>query len=114
MRKDGTLVPVTMSLAPILDANGTIVGLSSIARDMTVRRTAEQGLHRLAVLLESANAAISGETDAISGETDAIFGVTLEGITTSWNPGAERMFGYLQQGDDRQIRSYPQSQGPTR
>lgn len=107
MRKDGTLVPVTMSLAPILDADGTIVGLSSIARDMTVRRTAEQGLHRLAVLLESANAAISGETDAI-------FGVTLEGITTSWNPGAERMFGYLQQGDDRQIRSYPQSQGPTR
>ena len=54
---------------------------------MTVRRTAEQGLHQLAVLLESANAAISGETDAI-------VGITPEGIITSWNPGAEKMFGY--------------------
>jgi len=87
VRKDGTLVPVAMTLAPILDADGTIVGVSSIALDVTVRRTAEQGLHQLATLLESANAAISGETDAI-------VGATLEGIITSWNPGAETMFGY--------------------
>ncbi len=87
VRKDGTLVPVAMTLASILDADGTIVGVSSIARDVTVRRKAEQGLQRLAVLLESANAAISGETDAI-------VGITLEGIITSWNPGAEKMFGY--------------------
>jgi len=90
VRKDGTLVPVAMTLAPILDADGTIVGVSSIALDVTVRRTAEQGLHQLAVLLQSANAAISGETDAI-------LGVTLEGIITSWNPGAEKMFGYSSQ-----------------
>jgi len=90
VRKDGTLVPVAMSLAPILDADGTIVGVSSIALDVTVQRTAEQGLHQLAVLLQSANAAISGETDAI-------LGVTLEGIITSWNPGAEKMFGYSSQ-----------------
>jgi len=87
VRKDGTLVPVAMTLAPILDADGTIVGVSSIALDVTLRRKAEQGLHQLAALLESANAAISGETDAI-------VGVTLEGIITSWNPGAEKMFGY--------------------
>ena len=90
VRKDGTLVPVAMTLAPILDADGTIVGVSSIARDVTVLRTAEKGLHQLAVLLESANAAISGETDAI-------VGITLEGIITSWNPGAEKMFGYSSQ-----------------
>jgi len=43
VRKDGTLVPVAMTLAPILDADGTIVGVSSIALDVTVQRTAEQG-----------------------------------------------------------------------
>lgn len=90
VRKDGTLVPVAMTLAPILDADGTIVGVSSIALDVTVQRTAEQGLHQLAVLLQSANAAISGVTDAI-------VGITLEGIITSWNPGAEKMFGYSSQ-----------------
>ncbi|NMM25218.1 MAG: PAS domain S-box protein [Phycicoccus sp.] len=87
VRKDGTLAPVAMTLAPILDADGTIVGVSSVAYDVTCRRTTEQELHQQAVLLESANAAVSGETDAI-------VGITLEGIVTSWNLGAEKIFGY--------------------
>ena len=40
-RKDGTLVQVSLSVSPITDANGTIVGASKIARDITERKQAE-------------------------------------------------------------------------
>ena len=40
MRKDGTLVPVSLTISPILDANGTITAASTIARDISERRQA--------------------------------------------------------------------------
>jgi PAS domain S-box-containing protein len=35
IRKDGTMFPVSLSVAPIRDSHGAIVGLYAIARDMT-------------------------------------------------------------------------------
>ena len=40
MRKDGTLIPVSLTISPILDANGTITAASTIARDISERRQA--------------------------------------------------------------------------
>ncbi len=40
MRKDGTLVPVSLTISPILDANGTITAASTIARDISERKQA--------------------------------------------------------------------------
>jgi PAS domain S-box-containing protein len=37
IRKDGTVFPVSLTIAPIRDADGSNVGLSAIARDMRVR-----------------------------------------------------------------------------
>jgi diguanylate cyclase (GGDEF)-like protein/PAS domain S-box-containing protein len=37
-RKDGTIVPIALSASPILDATGRIIGISSIARDITQRK----------------------------------------------------------------------------
>ncbi|QJR37880.1 hybrid sensor histidine kinase/response regulator [Gemmatimonas groenlandica] len=48
--------------------------------DVTIRRRAEVEAHRLASIVESSE--------------DAIIGKTLDGRVTSWNRGAERMFGY--------------------
>jgi hypothetical protein len=42
VRKDGAQIEVSMSISPILDGRGRIVGASSIARDMTDRRWAAQ------------------------------------------------------------------------
>ena len=42
--KDGSLVYVTLTISPIHDRNGNIVGASTIARDMTSRRLAEEAL----------------------------------------------------------------------
>ncbi|HXI57170.1 MAG TPA: PAS domain S-box protein, partial [Polyangia bacterium] len=45
-RKDGTDVIVSISLAPILDASGTVVGVSKAARDLTAQRTAAELLRQ--------------------------------------------------------------------
>jgi diguanylate cyclase (GGDEF)-like protein/PAS domain S-box-containing protein len=42
LRKDGTIVQVSMTMSPILNASGAIVGISSIARDITERKRAEE------------------------------------------------------------------------
>jgi PAS domain S-box-containing protein len=41
-RKDGTLVDISLTVSPILDRNGVIVGASKIARDITERRRAQE------------------------------------------------------------------------
>lgn len=51
-----------------------------IVQDITARRASEQDAQRLAAIVESSD--------------DAIVGKDLKGIVTSWNAGAERMFGY--------------------
>jgi PAS domain S-box-containing protein len=41
-RKDGTLLDISLTVSPIVDARGTIVGASKIARDITERRALER------------------------------------------------------------------------
>jgi PAS domain S-box-containing protein len=41
-RKDGTLVPVFLSVSPILAPDGTVIGASKIARDISERKRAEE------------------------------------------------------------------------
>jgi PAS domain S-box-containing protein len=51
-----------------------------IVQDVTARKIAEEGLHRLAAIVESSD--------------DAIVSKDLNGVVTSWNQGAQRIFGY--------------------
>jgi diguanylate cyclase (GGDEF)-like protein/PAS domain S-box-containing protein len=46
VRKDGTLVPVSLNASPIRDEHGTVVGISSIAYDITERRRAAESLNQ--------------------------------------------------------------------
>jgi PAS domain S-box-containing protein len=45
-RKDGTPVEVSLTISPIVDAEGRVVGVSGIARDITLRKLAERELSR--------------------------------------------------------------------
>jgi len=80
VRKDATVCPVSITVAPIRDEDGHVVGASAVHRDVTEQRRAFEVGQRMGALVE-----FSGE---------AIIGSTLEGIITSWNPAAERLFGY--------------------
>lgn len=50
LRKDGTAVEVSLTLAPIRDAHGAIVGVSDISHEITQRKQAERQLARLALV----------------------------------------------------------------
>jgi len=78
--KDGHRVDVTLSISPIRDASGRVVGASEIARDVSLMRDAERTKAILAAVVQSSD--------------DAIVSKDLNSIVMSWNPAAERMFGW--------------------
>lgn len=78
--KNGRRIEVSLTISPMTDASGKIFGASKVARDITERRRHEMELARLAAIVSSSD--------------DAIISKTLQGFITSWNVGAERIFGY--------------------
>ena len=83
IRKDGRLIDIVITVSPMKDALGRIIGASKIARDITDRKRWEK-----AELAQSFLGAL------VASAEDAIVSKTLEGVVTSWNPAAERLFGY--------------------
>lgn len=77
-RKDGTVVPVEGRQTRVDLPTGPVY--LAVWRDISERRRAEETRARLAAIVESS--------------ADAIFAKTLDGIITSWNPAAARLYGY--------------------
>ena len=62
--KDGTLIHVSLNMSPIKDSGGSVIGVSSISRDITDRKRAEEELHGYTEAMESANQTLEGFNSA--------------------------------------------------
>ena len=96
-RRNGSEFPVEISLSPVATEDGMLV-LSAI-RDISDRKRMAEELRRASEELHRRTVEQLGENRArlasiIDSSEDAIISKDLNGIITSWNRGAEHIYGY--------------------
>jgi len=82
LAKSGLQIPVSLSISPIKNNQQEIIGASKIARDISDQNLAKEKTAMLAAIVDSSD--------------DAIISKNLNGYITSWNRGAENIFGYTE------------------
>ena len=87
IRKDGTRFWADVTITPVHDDTGTLVGFAKVTRDLTARHASDEALRqseeRFRLLVESV-------------VDYAIFMLDPQGIVASWNAGAQRLKGYTE------------------
>ena len=79
-RKDQAFVSAQVTVSLVRDAAGDPEHFIAVIEDLTVRKRAEAATAQLAAIVQFSD--------------DAIIGLTLDGTITTWNAGAQKVFGY--------------------
>ena len=83
VRRDGSVVDVSVTISPIRDRTGTVIGVSAVGRDISESRRAVEALRSS----EARKGAI------LASALDAIVTMNSNGAIEEFNPAAERTFG---------------------
>ena len=78
--KSGDIIWVRVTSAVVRDGEGKTIYRTAVVEDVTERRKAREAAARLASIVEAT--------------PDAMFSICPNGTIETWNPGAEKLFGY--------------------
>ena len=78
--KDRRRIEISCSASPVKDADGTMMGVAGIVRDISERKRADEARALLAAVVESSE--------------EGILAVSLDRRVLSWNRGAEAIYGF--------------------
>jgi len=82
--KDGSIIDVSVTISPIYDGEGVLVGASNVARDITAAKTDRRALMEREAHLQS----------VLDTVPDAMIVIDMQGVIHSFSAAAERLFGY--------------------
>jgi PAS domain S-box-containing protein len=83
VRKDGKKIDVSVTISPISDSMGAIVGASKIARDITDRKQAEEALETQTLMLQS----------VLDSMGEGLIAADQDGRFLIWNDSANKLMG---------------------
>ena len=106
--KDGTEIPVSLTVSPIKDSSGCVVGASKIVRNITDRKKAEQNLQKANAELKLRTAELEAEISVrrhiedrfrlvVEATPNAMVMIGADGRIALLNSQTESLFGYDRQ-----------------
>jgi len=90
-RKDGSDVHVALTVSPLFDTHGKVIGASKIARDITPRVEQERALKESRERLRHA---LAYQEAVINNMGEGLYTVNRHGLVVSMNQAAEQLFGW--------------------
>jgi two-component system sensor kinase FixL len=83
-RKDGEIIDVSVTISPVWDSDGVLIGASKVARDISVAKRAQ-------IELQARQAHLQSVLDTVP---DAMVVIDTRGIMQSFSATAEKLFGH--------------------
>src|SRR5262245_15516033 len=84
LRKNRSPLEISLTISPIKDATGRVIGASKIARDITRRKQADDMLRR----------AMEFDEAVMTNMGEGLYTVDKQGLVTKMNPAAEKLLGW--------------------